>query len=118
MPLVHPRPVGIFPRRLEHYVREEKLMGLEEAGRRMITLPASILHLKYRGLLNAGTFADIVVFDSRGIIDHATFEDPNHYSEGVRYLFVNGKTVVQEGQPTRAFPSRALRRPGYKPGVL
>jgi len=74
--------------------------------------------MKYRGILSVGTFADIMVFDSRAIIDHATFEDPNHYSEGVRYLFVNEKRWSIEGQPTRALPSRALRRPGYKPGVL
>lgn len=77
-------------------------------------MPASILHLSDRGVLEAGKFADVVVFDPRTIIDEATFEDPNHYSTGVRHLFVNGKAVVREGKPTDALPGRALRGRGYK----
>ena len=115
VPLLHPRVVGTFPRWLGQYVRAERLMTLEEAVRRMTSLPASILGLQDRGVLAAGKFADVVVFDRRTIADRATFKDPNHYSTGVRYLFVNGVMVVDEGRPTNALPGRALRGKGYKP---
>lgn len=115
IPLLHPRLLGTFPRWLGKYARTEHLMSTEEAIRRMTSLPASILHLKERGTLAPGKFADVVVFDPRTIIDHATFADANHYSEGVHYVFVNGQTVVDNGKPTQALPGRALRGPGYKP---
>ena len=88
-------------------------MSWEEAIRRMTSLPASTLRLKDRGVLAVGTFADIAVFHPKAIVDHATFEDPNHYSEGVRYLFVNGQAVVRNGEVTQSLPGRALRGPGY-----
>lgn len=115
VPLLHPRNLATFPRWLETYVRNDKLMGWEEAIRRMTSLPASIVGLRDRGTLEAGKFADIVVLDPRTITARATFEDPNHYSEGVRHLFVNGQAVVKEGQPTKALPGRALRGPAYVP---
>ena len=113
-PLIHPRNLATYPRWLGHYVREERLMSPEEAIRKMTSLPASILGLKDRGRLKEGTFADVVVFDPETIIDKATFQDPNHYSKGIRYLFVNGEAVVAEGKMTSALPGRALRGPGYK----
>ena len=113
-PLNHPRALATYPRWLGHYVREERLMSLEEAVRKMTSLPASILGLKDRGRLKEGTFADVVVFDPATIIDKATFQDPNHYSKGIRYLFVNGEAVVAEGEMTSALPGKALRGPGYK----
>lgn len=114
VPLLHPRILGTFPRWLGTYVRTERLMSWEEAIRRMTSVPASTLGLRDRGTLGVGMFADIVVFDPRTIAGRATFEDPNHYSEGVRYLFVNGQRVVADGRPTDALPGRALRGPGYE----
>ena len=114
MPLFHPRNLATYPRWLGRYVREEHLMTWEEAVRRMTSLPASILGLRDRGVLELGKMADVVVFDPKTIVDRATFEDPNHYSEGVRYVFVNGQAVVRDGKPTDALPGRAIRGPGYK----
>jgi N-acyl-D-amino-acid deacylase len=114
MPLLHPRILGTFPRWLGTYVRTERLMTWEEAVRRMTAVPASTLGLRDRGTLAVGMFADLVVFDPRTIAGRATFEDPNHYSEGVRHLFVNGQRVVADGRPTAALPGRALRGPGYE----
>jgi N-acyl-D-aspartate/D-glutamate deacylase len=113
-PLLHPRHLGTFPRWLAKYVREEHLMTLEEAIRRMTSLAAETLGLNDRGVLAPDKFADVVVFDPNAITDKATYEDPNHYSEGVRYLLVNGKFVVQDGKVTSALPGRALRRSGYQ----
>lgn len=116
VPLLHPRVVGTFPRWLGTYVRTEQLMSWEEAVRRMTSLPAAALGLRDRGVLDVDMFADVVVFDPRSIAARATFEYPAHYSEGVRYLFVNGQLVVADGRPTDALPGRALRGPGYRPG--
>jgi N-acyl-D-amino-acid deacylase len=114
-PLLHPRLLGTFPRWLGRYVREEKLMSLEEAVRRLTSLPASITKLTDRGRLEVGLAADVVVFYPATIIDRATFPDPNHYSEGIRWVFVNGVAVVDSGVPTTALPGRALRGRGYRP---
>jgi N-acyl-D-aspartate/D-glutamate deacylase len=89
-------------------------LTLEEAVRKMTSLAAARVHLTDRGLLKAGFFADVVIFDPSQISDLATFEDPNRASTGVRYLFVNGKPVVFAGQPTGMLPGRPLRGPGYK----
>jgi N-acyl-D-aspartate/D-glutamate deacylase len=113
-PLLHPRQLGTFPRWLGHYARDLKLMSLEETIRRMTSFAAATLRLRDRGVLEVGKFADIVVFDPQKITDRATFEDPKHYSEGVRHLFVNGMAVVSDGKTTQALPGRALRGPGYK----
>jgi N-acyl-D-aspartate/D-glutamate deacylase len=113
-PLLHPRHLGTFPRWFAKYVREEHLMTLEEAIRRMTSLAAETLGLNDRGVLAPDKFADVVVFDPNTITDKATYEDPNHYSEGIRYLLVNGKIVVQDGKVTSALPGRALRRTGYQ----
>jgi N-acyl-D-amino-acid deacylase len=109
-PLLHPRLLGTFPRWIGRYARDEKLMTIEEAVRRLTSLAASITGLTDRGKLAPGLMADVVVFDPAKIIDRATFEDPNHYSEGIRWVLVNGVPVVEEGKPTAARPGRALKR--------
>jgi N-acyl-D-amino-acid deacylase len=112
-PLVHPRHIGTIPRLFGTYVREQGLLTWEEAVRKLTSLPADILGLADRGALQAGYVADIVVFDPKSIKDMATFEDPFHYPTGMRYVFVNGTAVVDEGEYTRALPGRALRGPAY-----
>jgi N-acyl-D-amino-acid deacylase len=112
-PLVHPRHIGTIPRLLGTYVREQGLLTWEEAIRKLTTLPADILGLTDRGTLAEGYLADIVIFDPESIQDMATFEDPFHYPVGMRYVFVNGTAVVDEGEYTRALPGRAIRGPAY-----
>ena len=111
----HPRAWGTFPRILGKYVREEGLLTLEEAIRKMTSRPAARVKLMDRGILRAGMAADLTVFDPATIRDVATFEDPTHYSVGVRYVFVNGRAVVSEGKITDERPGRVLRGPGYRP---
>jgi N-acyl-D-amino-acid deacylase len=108
----HPRAYGCFARVLGKYVREEKLLPLEEAVRKMTSLPAGNLGLDRRGLLQDGYFADVVVFDPKTILDHATYEKPHQYAEGVRHVFVNGVQVLKDGEHTGARPGRALWGPG------
>ena len=108
----HPRAYGNFARFLGKYVREEKLMTLQEAVRRLAGLPATTLELKDRGLLRTGFFADVVVFDPATIADRATFENPHQYAVGVKHVFVNGVQVVKDGAHTGAKPGRALWGPG------
>ncbi|HVT40231.1 MAG TPA: D-aminoacylase [Gemmatimonadaceae bacterium] len=112
--LVHPRSYGTFPRILGHYVRDEKLMPLEEAVRKMTSATATRLSLADRGLLKAGMFADIVIFDPATIADRATYEQPHQLAVGVRDVFVNGTAVMRNGRHTNAKPGRALRGPGYR----
>jgi dihydroorotase/N-acyl-D-amino-acid deacylase len=111
----HPRAWGTFPRILGKYVREEKLLTLEEAVRKMTSRPAARVGLSDRGILRPGLAADIAVFDPATIRDVSTFEDPNHYSVGVRYVLVNGRAVIEEGKITAERPGRILRGPGYVP---
>jgi dihydroorotase/N-acyl-D-amino-acid deacylase len=110
---VHPRVYGSFPRILGRYVREYRLLRLEEAVRKMTSLPAQRVGLRDRGVLRPQMAADITVFDERTIIDHATFEEPHQLSEGVRYVLVNGEVVLEDGQLTAARPGRGLRGPGW-----
>jgi dihydroorotase/N-acyl-D-amino-acid deacylase len=112
----HPRAFGSFPRVLAHYVREKKLLTLEEAIRKMSSRSAARVHLVDRGQLQPGRFADIVVFDPEAIQDVATFEDPNRLSVGMRYVLVNGQLVIDAGKQTNARPGRGLRGPGYRAG--
>jgi dihydroorotase/N-acyl-D-amino-acid deacylase len=112
----HPRAWGTFPRILGKYVREEKLLALEEAVRKMTSRPAARVGLSDRGVLRPGLAADVTVFDPATIRDVSTFEDPNHYSVGVRYVLVNGRAVIEEGKITAERPGRILRGPGYVPG--
>ena len=110
----HPRAWGTFARILGKYVREEGLLTLEEAVRKMTSRPAARVGLQDRGILRPQFFADVTVFDPATIRDVATFEDPNHYSVGVRHVFVNGEAVVRDGRITDARPGRPLRGPGYR----
>jgi N-acyl-D-amino-acid deacylase len=109
----HPRAYGSFARLLGKYVREEKLIPLEEAIRRLTSLPAENLKLDRRGRLAPGYFADVVVFDPATIQDHATFEKPHQYSTGVRHVFVNGVQVLKDREHTGAKPGRVVRGPGW-----
>lgn len=108
----HPRAYGNFARLLGKYVRDEKVISLTEAVRRLTSLPATNLGLKDRGLLKSGMFADVVIFDPQTVADRATFENPHQYSVGVRDVFVNGQHVLKNGQHTGAKPGRALWGPG------
>ncbi len=108
----HPRAYGNFARLLGKYVREEKVISLTEAVRRLTGLPATNLGLDHRGFLRAGMFADVVVFDPQTIADRATFENPHQYSVGVKHVFVNGMQVLKDGEHTGAKPGRALWGPG------
>jgi N-acyl-D-amino-acid deacylase len=110
----HPRAYGNFARLLGKYVRDEKVISLEEAVRRLTSLPAEILRLDRRGALKSGHFADIVVFDPAKIQDHATFERPHQYSTGVVHVFVNGVPVLKNSEHTGAKPGRVVRGPGWK----
>jgi N-acyl-D-amino-acid deacylase len=111
---IHPRAYGNVARLLGKYVREEKLVPLEAAIRRLSSLPASNLKLDRRGALKPDYFADIVVFDPASIQDHATFEQPHQYSTGVRDVFVNGVQVLSGGEHTGAKPGQVVRGPGWK----
>ncbi|MEA2765804.1 MAG: N-acyl-D-amino-acid deacylase [Gemmatimonadaceae bacterium] len=110
----HPRGFGTFPRILGRYVRQDSVITLEFAIRKMTSLAAQRVGINDRGLLKPGMYADITVFDPTTIIDRATFEAPSQLSTGVSYVFVNGTPVVDNGRLTTALPGRALRGPGYK----
>src|SRR4029077_7218625 len=102
----HPRAWGSFPRTLGRFVREEKLLTLEEAVRKMTSKAATRVHLGERGVLRPGLMADVTVFDAATIRDVSTFEDPKHYSIGIRHVFVNGRRVVADGAITSERPGR------------
>jgi N-acyl-D-amino-acid deacylase len=110
----HPRAYGNVPRLLGKYVRDEKLIPLEEAIRKLTTLPAENLGIGDRGKLESGYFADVVVFDPATIQDHATFEEPHQYSTGVKHVWVNGVQVLRDGEHTGATPGRVVRGKGYQ----
>jgi len=110
----HPRAYGNVARLLGKYVRDEKVIPLQEAIRKLSSLPASNLRIDHRGLLKPEYFADVVVFDPAKIQDHATFEKPHQFSTGVSHVFVNGVQVLKDGEHTGATPGRVIRGPGYK----
>jgi N-acyl-D-amino-acid deacylase len=110
----HPRAYGTFSRLLGKYVREEGVISLEEAVRRLTSLPASNLGIQRRGSLATGSFADVVIFDPATIGDHATFGQPHQYSTGIVHVFVNGTQVLDDGEHTGAMPGRVVRGPGWK----
>jgi dihydroorotase/N-acyl-D-amino-acid deacylase len=112
----HPRGWATTARILGHYVREVKLLTLEEAVRKMTSLPAARMRLHDRGLLRPGMAADIVAFDPDAVRERSTYADPNHYSQGFIYVAVNGQLVIDGGKITAARPGRALFGPGYRPG--
>ena len=111
--LVHPRSYGTFPRILGRYVREQNVIPLEDAVRKMSSAVATRLSIHDRGVLKTGMFADIVVFNPETIIDNATFEEPHQVSSGMEHVFVNGVEVVRYGVHTGAKPGRIVRGPGY-----
>ena len=110
----HPRAYGNFARLLGKYVREEKVIPLREAVRKLTALPADTLRVKDRGRLAQGLMADIVVFDPATIADHATYQQPHQYSTGMRHVWVNGVRVLKDGDHTAATPGRVVRGPGWK----
>ena len=109
----HPRAYGNFARLLGKYVRDEQVITLEEAVRRLTSLPASNMKIDRRGTLKEGYFADVVVFDPQKIQDHSTFEDPHQLSTGMTHVFVNGVQVLRDGEHTGATPGRVVRGPGW-----
>ena len=106
----HPRAFGTFPRILRKYVREEKVLTLEDAIRKFTSLPAQRMRFADRGVLKAGMWADVVVFDPETVRDVATFDQPNQLSEGMRFVLVNGVPVIEEGKMTNALPGKVLTR--------
>ena len=111
--VVHPRAYGTFPRILGRYVREQHALTLEAAIHKMTGVPAERFGLKDRGILRAGAFADVTVFDPRTVADRATFETPNQTSVGIRFVLVNGRFTLDDGHLTAERPGRPLRGPGY-----
>jgi len=110
----HPRAYGTFPRILGKYVRDDGVISLEFAVRKMTSLAAQRVGLEDRGLLRPGMYADVVVFDPATVVDRATFELPQQYATGVKYVIVNGQLVIDDGKMTGALPGRALRGPARK----
>jgi len=110
----HPRAYGTFPRILRKFVREERLLTLPDAVRKFSALPAQREHLTDRGVIKQGMWADLVVFNPDSITDVATYEKPNQFSVGMRYVLVNGVPVIAEGRMTGALPGRVLYGPGYE----
>ena len=111
---VHPRAYGNFSRLLAKYVRDEKVLSVADAIRRMTSLPADNLKIKKRGRLVVGNYADVVVFSPDKIQDHAAFEKPHQYSTGMEHVLVNGVAVLRQGEHTGAKPGRVVRGPGYQ----
>lgn len=111
---IHPRSYGNFARVFARYVREERILTVTEAVRRMTGLPADMLSLRDRGLLEEGYFADIVIFDPETIQDHATYLEPHRHSSGVDVVIVNGIVALEKGEPTGALPGRAVRGPAWR----
>ncbi len=109
----HPRAYGSFARVLGKYVRDEQLIPMEEAIRKLAALPSQNLRLDRRGQLKEGFFADVVVFDPDAIQDHATFVEPHQYATGMLHVFVNGRQVLKDGEHTGATPGRVVRGPGW-----
>lgn len=110
----HPRTYGNFARLLGRYVRDERLITLQEAVRRLTSQPAGNLGIRDRGALRAGFYADLAIFDPATIADRATFAAPHRYATGMRHVFVNGGQVLANGEPTGATPGRAVRGPGWR----
>ena len=113
----HPRAYGNFARLLGKYVREEHVVPVEEAIRKLTSLPAATLRIKERGRLAPGYFADVVAFDPKTIADRATYETPHQYATGVRHVWVNGVPVLKDGEHTGQKPGRVVRGPGFKQGT-
>ncbi|UCH71100.1 MAG: amidohydrolase family protein, partial [Candidatus Bathyarchaeota archaeon] len=106
----HPRGYGTFPRVLGKYVREKKTLTLENAVRKMTSLPARKLGLKDRGLIKEGMHADITIFNPEIILDRATYVEPHQYPDGIEYVLVNGKVTIERNDHTEALAGKALRK--------
>ena len=113
-PHTHPRAWGTMPRFLGHYARDMRMMPMQEAIRKMTSLPASREHLDRRGLLKEGYFADIVVFDAAHIVDNATYSEPNQLSTGIKFVFVNGQLEFEDGKETGVMAGKPLHGRGWK----
>jgi len=113
----HPRAYGNFARLLGKYVRDERVIPMEEAIRKLTSLPAATLRVKDRGRLEKGYFADVVVFDPKTIGDKSTYEKPHQYATGVKHVWVNGGHVLKDGEHTGQKTGQVVRGPGYKPKV-
>ena len=109
----HPRAYGSFARVLGKYARDEQVITLQEAVRKLAALPAQNLSIDRRGHLREGYYADVVVFDPDTIRDHATFTEPHQYATGMQHVFVNGVQVLKDGEHTGATPGRVVRGPGW-----
>jgi len=107
----HPRAYGTFPRILGKYARKEKILTFQEAVRKMTSFSAQKLRLEDRGLIREGMWADITIFNTNKIMDKATFFNPHQYPEGIEYVMVNGKIVIEKGEHTKEMPGKVLRRP-------
>jgi len=105
----HPRVFGTFPRILGRYCRDKKILGLEEAVRKMTSQPAEYLRLKNKGRLLENYDADVTIFDEEKIIDNATFDNPKQFPSGIHWVLVNGQVVVENGQHTNASPGKTIR---------
>ena len=110
----HPRAYGNFARLLGHYVRDEGLVSLQEAVRRLTSFPAEVLRIQQRGSLQVGNFADIAIFDPATVRDHATFAAPHQFAEGMVHVLVNGTPVIRDGEHTNAKPGQVVRGPGWQ----
>jgi N-acyl-D-aspartate/D-glutamate deacylase len=110
----HPRGYGTFPRILGRYVRERKVLSLEEAVRKMTSMNAAKIGLKERGSLQVGYWADVTIFDPQSIADRATYEEPHQYPVGIPYVIVNGRLVLDKGKQSGALPGQVLRGPGFR----
>ena len=110
----HPRSYGTNARVIADYVRERGIMTLEDAVRRMTSLPARAFSFHDRGIIRPGFVADLVLFDPDTVKDKATFEDPHQYAEGMQHVFVNGTQVLKDGEHTGNMPGRVVRGPGYR----
>jgi N-acyl-D-amino-acid deacylase len=114
--LVHPRNYGCYPKILGRWVRDEKLISMEEAIRKMTSFPAQILGIKDRGIIKEEMWADITIFNPETVMDKATYENPLQYPDGIKYVLVNGKIVIDDGEHTGQLPGKVLRGSGYKTG--
>ena len=106
----HPRFYGTYPRILGRYVREQSLMSLEDAVRKMTGMPAERLRLKDRGVIKEGMTADLAIFNADEVIDRSTFEDPHQLSHGMSHVLVNGQPIISDGISTGALPGKVVRR--------
>jgi N-acyl-D-amino-acid deacylase len=112
----HPRVYGAFPRVLGKYVRDDKVLTLEEAVKKMTSKPAEVFGFERRGLLKKGNYADMVVFNPETVIDKGTFVDPIQYPLGIEYVFINGIPVVQAGDYEKKLAGNVLRKSGKRAG--